>query len=194
MSISEERADRIFKALGALEAGLIAIERAKTDRTESGVIASKFDALEKDKADRIDLLRLRDAIMQEIHGTVADLSDRIGGRFDATHSQIYDLRDRLAGLADRLEAIGRRDEARSAEIERLGDVLDGLAKLINEQAKHAKDERQNRWKRWRRYVHAGAQYAFQAFAALTFLIILIREGVTGLPDALALIRTAFGSP
>ena len=192
--ISEERADRIFKALGALEAGLIALERGKTDRSESGVIALRYETLEKDKADKIDLLHLRDAIMKDLHETVGDLSGRMGDKFNATNSQILDLRDKLDGLAHRLEGMAQKDDARGVEIARLGDVIESLAKVMNDQHEATEAERRNRWKRYRRIGHVAAQYSFQTFAGVTFLIILTKEGVTGLPDALALIRTAFGLP
>lgn len=194
MTISEERADRIFQALGALNAGLAALERAKTDRVESGLIASKYEALEKGKADKIDLLHLRDAIMKDLHETVADLSERINGRFDATNSQIIDLRDRLAALAVRLDGMADKDDARGTEIARLGDVLESLAKLIHERHEADDADRRNRWRRWRRILHVTAQYSFQTFAGVVFLVILIQEGVTGLPEALQLIKTAFGAP
>lgn len=192
--ISEEQAERLWKAIGALEAGLIAMERAKTDRIESGALLSKFDSLEKDKADRIDLLRLRDAIMKDLHETVEDLSERIGDRFNSTGSQILGLRDRLAGLAERLEKMADKDDARGAEIARLGDALADLAKALHEKAKAEAAEKAGRWRKFWRWFHLFLQYTFQTVAGLTILIIFIQQGVTGLPEALSLFKAAFGAP
>lgn len=192
MTISEERADRIFKALGALEAGLIALEKQKTDRTESGALASQYGALKESKADRVDLVRLQQALTDDLHKTVADLQERIADKFNATNSRIFDLQAKLDDLGGRLAIMAEADTRRGAEISRVGDALTDLSRLIAEQAEAAKAEKANRWKRWGRFAHLFLQYGFQTAAGLYILAMLLNEGVTSLPKALDLFAKAFG--
>jgi hypothetical protein len=192
VAISEERADRIFKALGALEAGLIALEKQKTDRTESGALASQYIALKEAKADRVDLVRLQQALTDDLHKTVADLQERIADKFNATNSRILDMQAKLDALGGRLAAMAEADTRRGAEISRVGDALSDLSRLIAEQAEAARAEKANRWKRWGRLAHLLLQYGFQTAAGLYILAMLLNEGVTSLPKALDLFAKAFG--
>ena len=187
MSENAERLDRVFKALGALEAGLHALERAKVDRADAGAMAAQVEALKHEKADRIDLLHLKAALVENLHTEVSDLSSRLGSRMDGLNSQILTI-------AARLDKIGDVFDARGVELARMREVIEDLARAINEANEAAAKEKATRWKIWRARIWSTMNFSFRLFTGLALMVILMKDGVHNAADLLDAARFALGAP
>lgn len=187
MSENAERLDRVFKALGALEAGLHAIERAKVDRADAGAIAAQVEALHRDKADRVDMLHLESRLVQNLREEVADLSDRMGTRMDGLNSQILDIRARL-------DKIGTVFDSRGIELAKMREGIEDLARAMHEANEAAAREKATRWKIWRVRIWSTMNFSFRLFTGLALIVILMKDGVHNAADLLDAARFALGAP
>lgn len=180
-----ERIDRLFESIGALRATAEALEKSKSDRAENVALDARVFALAEAKADKADLLALRDAILSKVHEDLADLSERLGGRLQGLNSRFLDLEAALKSMAE-------NDSRRGIELARVSDTLADLRAFLEKEAQERQAFERNRWRRWRRRLHMAAQYGFQAFAGLAFVVILVREGFPGIPQALTYLRAFLG--
>lgn len=179
------RIDRLFEAVGALRATADALERSKTDKADAAGLAERFRALDTAKADRAELIALRDDILKRVHEELADLSERLGDRLNGLNSRFLAIEVALKEMAE-------NDTTRGAHLASLSETVTDIARALKEDIDAREAEKRNRWKRWRGRIHHAAQYSFQAFAGLAFAVILVREGFPGIPQALTYLRAFLG--
>lgn len=180
-----ERIDRLFQAIGALEATAAALERSKTDKADAAALGARFQALDTSKADRAELIALRDDILKRLQAEIADLSERLGDRLNTINSRFLAVEATLKNMSE-------SDKTRGARLAGLSETVTDLAKILQDDIAAREAEKRNRWKRWRGRFHYAAQYSFQAFAGVAFAVILVREGFPGIPQALTYLRAFLG--
>lgn len=188
----DARIDRLFESLGHLRAFAESLERGKADKAEAVALDAKVSAVDVAKAAHSDLATLKDYILEHIGAEISDLGERFSDQYNAINS-------RILGIEHALKDMAENDARRGAEIARLTEAIEDLVKLTAQmqrslaaetEARRAEreTEREAQRKRWKRRLHLFAQYSYQAFAGLALLIILVTQGVTGLPQALTALK------
>lgn len=176
---------QVFEKIGALKEKLEALVRAKADRGDVQEVRALIADIDRAKADRNELLLLKEAIGQEMRGELAAVAGRLHDRMDTLNSALLELTDKTQTSLGQAARMRELSEDISSQITQLG----GQIAAIRESAEAAEAAQRRKWKKT---LSATFTWTYRAFAFLAFLIILAVQGVTGLPQALNALRAATG--
>lgn len=176
---------QIFEKIGALREKIEAVASAKSDRVEFEELRALVDTVDRVKADRQELQHLKDALSADFRAELQNTAEKLGDRINHLNSAILDVGDKAQS------SLGEAAKMRELFEDLSGTLSDFNVQLIaiRETAEAEAAERSAKRKRAVSLVVVGI---YRGFAVLAFVIILVVQGVTGLPQALAALRVAVG--